>query len=124
MLFRSGIAGFTRNSSNSSSAKGSGATASPSASSTTVLTGANIVLSATSGNSWVSVSDSSGATQFSGQLSTGQKRAFRDSDYLDLVIGNAGVVDVEVNGKSSGRLGGNGQVIRARVTSEGITNTR
>jgi cytoskeletal protein RodZ len=124
LLVVAGIAGFTRNSSNSSSAKGSGATASPSASSATVLTGANIVLSATSGNSWVSVSDSSGATQFSGQLSTGQKRAFRDSDYLDLVIGNAGVVDVEVNGKSSGRLGGNGQVIRARVTSEGITNTR
>ena len=54
----------------------------------------------------------------------GQKRAFRDSDHLDLVIGNAGAVDVEINGKSSGRLGANGQVIRVRVNSEGITNTR
>ena len=119
-----GISGFARSSSNQTISAGNGATASPSASSSVALTGANIVLAATSGNSWISISDSSGATQFSGQLTMGQKRAFRDSDHLDLVIGNAGAVDVEINGKSSGRLGANGQVIRVRVNSEGITNTR
>lgn len=123
ILVVAGIAGFTRDTSKNSSPS-SPSSSKPSAGSTVALSGANLVLSALSGNSWISVSDSSGATQFSGQLLSGEKRAFRDDNYLDLVIGNAGAVSVEVNGKSSGALGAKGQVIRVRVNNQGITNTR
>lgn len=123
VLVVAGIVGFTRSPSENGS-QSSQSTATPSATSTVVLTGTNLVLSAVDGNSWISVGDSSGATQFSGQLLSGQKRAFRDDNYLDLVIGNAGAVSIEVNGKSSGALGAKGQVIRIRVNDQGITNTR
>jgi cytoskeletal protein RodZ len=64
------------------------------------------------GDSWVSVRDAAGRTVFSGLLSKGDARRFTDGKALRLTLGNAGAVQLTVNGKSLGSAGGNGQVVR------------
>ncbi|WP_460460450.1 DUF4115 domain-containing protein, partial [Angustibacter peucedani] len=66
------------------------------------------------GDSWVSVRDASGRTMFSGLLSKGDARRFRDGKALRLTLGNAGAVQLTVNGKPIGSAGGDGQVVRLR----------
>lgn len=63
-------------------------------------------------DSWVSVRDAAGRTVFSGLLSKGDARRFTDGKGLKLTLGNAGAVQLTVNGKPIGSAGGNGQVVR------------
>jgi cytoskeleton protein RodZ len=64
------------------------------------------------GDSWVSVRDAAGRTVFSGLLSKGDARRFTDGKGLRLTLGNAGAVQLTVNGKPLGSAGGNGEVVR------------
>lgn len=73
--------------------------------------GVKVVITATRATSWLFVSDSNGTTLFSGQISTGGSRSFSSSEQLNLRIGNAGGVDLVVNGKKLEPLGINGQVV-------------
>jgi len=66
------------------------------------------------GDSWVSVRDSSGKELFSGLLGKGDKRKFSDGQSLRLTLGNAGAVRLTVNGKSLGSAGSKGQVVRLK----------
>ena len=73
--------------------------------------GVAVALRAT-GDSWVSVRDASGRTMFTGLLSKGDARRFSDGHGLRLTLGNAGAVQLTVNGKSLGSAGGRGEVVR------------
>ena len=73
--------------------------------------GVEVVVTATRATSWLFVSDSNGTTLFSGQISTGGNRSFTSSEQLNLRIGNAGGVDLLVNGKKLEPLGIFGQVV-------------
>jgi cytoskeleton protein RodZ len=78
--------------------------------------GVTFVVEATNGSSWLSVRDANGTQLYQGILSQGQTRTFQDDTNLRVVIGNAGGVDITVNGKPLGRAGQPGAVVRFNLT--------
>jgi ribosomal protein S12 len=74
--------------------------------------GVEVRLKAVNGLSWVAVSDSTGTTQFSGRIRQGEERVFTDNQLLYLVIGNAGAINLTVNGEDIGVAGAVGEVLR------------
>ena len=73
--------------------------------------GVEVVINAVRAKSWLFVSDSSGRVLFSGQIPQGVTETFSSDAQLNLKIGNAGGVDVSVNGKKIDSLGVDGQVV-------------
>lgn len=51
------------------------------------------------GNSWISAKDGNGQLLFEGVLHEGDSETFTDDDRIDLVLGNAGAVQLHVNGR-------------------------
>jgi len=91
----------------------------PSPSATPVLSngaGVSLQVSAVRGKSWIFVSDSAGVTLFSGQLQQGESKSFSTSVALYIKVGDAGAIDLEVNGKKVPSLGGPGVVSEMRFT--------
>jgi hypothetical protein len=74
-------------------------------------TGVKVVINAARAKSWIFVSDAAGRTLFSGQMSMGASQVFTSDNRLDLKVGNAGGVDLEVNGKKLPAIGPNGAVV-------------
>ena len=74
-------------------------------------TGVEVVISATRAKSWLFVSDASGRTLFSGQISKGTTKTFTTDVSLNFKIGNAGGVDLVVNGKKVDSVGSDGEVV-------------
>ena len=74
-------------------------------------TGVSVVVSAVRAKSWLFVTDASGRTLFSGQVSTGSFLSFTTDTRLDLKVGNAGGVDLQVNGKKTASIGVDGAVV-------------
>ncbi|MFI6346269.1 helix-turn-helix domain-containing protein [Streptomyces sp. NPDC050560] len=58
-----------------------------------------VKLDAPDGRSWISVKDHNGQTLFDGLLQRGDSKTFQDSQKIDLVLGDAGALDLFVNGK-------------------------
>ena len=88
------------------------ASAQPSAqSSFSTGTGVSVIVSAVRAKSWLFVSDASGRTLFSGQVSAGSSLSFTTDTRLDLKVGNAGGVDLKVNGKKLASIGVDGAVV-------------
>ena len=73
--------------------------------------GVELVISATRAKSWLFVSDATGRTLFSGQMSRGSSKTFRTDVSLNVKIGNAGGVDLTVNGKKVDSIGVDGEVV-------------
>jgi cytoskeletal protein RodZ len=73
--------------------------------------GVEVVINAVRAKSWIFVSDSSGRVLFSGQIPQGVTKTFSTDTQLNLKIGNAGGVDLSVNGKKIDSLGIDGQVV-------------
>jgi cytoskeletal protein RodZ len=71
----------------------------------------SVVVTAVNGKTWVGVTDSNGNQIFSGQISQGQTQSFNDSQQLNVVVGNAGAVNLNVNGKDAGSPGALGEVV-------------
>ena len=82
-------------------------------------TGVSVSVIAVRGNSWLFVSDSNGTTLYSGQIRNAQKLNFSAMTRISLKVGNAGAVDVSVNGKAAQQIGGNGEVVSV---SYGVTS--
>ena len=74
-------------------------------------TGVSVSVTAVRGSSWLFVSDSNGTTLYSGQIRNGQKLNFSATTRISLKAGNAGAVDVSVNGKAAQQIGVEGQVV-------------
>lgn len=64
------------------------------------------------GDSWVEVRDAKGRTVYSGLLTKGDAKKFRDTSALRLTLGNAGGVELTVNGTPLGTAGRAGEVKR------------
>lgn len=58
-----------------------------------------VVVSAPDGRSWISAKDHSGRLLFDGLLKQGDSKTFQDSTKINLVLGDAGAIDLFVNGK-------------------------
>lgn len=73
--------------------------------------GVSVVITASRAKSWLFVSDASGTILFSGQVARGSTKEFSSSEQLNLKIGNAGGVDLVVNGESMESIGIDGEVV-------------
>ena len=89
--------------------------ASPSANSEPVevaMTGAIVVeITASRGKSWIFANDATGKTLFSGQIQLGSTRTIASDAIINLRVGNAGALDLTVNGKKMDSIGANGEVV-------------
>ena len=74
-------------------------------------TGVEVVINAARAKSWLFVSDASGRTLFSGQIPRGAVKVFSSDSQLNLKVGNAGGVDLKVNGKKVEAIGVDGEVV-------------
>jgi cytoskeletal protein RodZ len=73
--------------------------------------GVEVVINAVRAKSWLFVSDSTGRVLFSGQIPQGVTKTFSSDAQLNLKIGNAGGVELSVNGKKIDSVGADGQVV-------------
>ena len=86
--------------------------AEPSAESTfSTGTGVEVVIDAVRAKSWLFVSDDAGRVLFSGQVSRGSAKIFSSDSQLNFKVGNAGGVDLKVNGKKVPSIGVDGEVV-------------
>jgi cytoskeletal protein RodZ len=74
-------------------------------------TGVELIVTAARAKSWLFVSDAAGRTLFSGQIPQGGTKTFSTDVSLNLKIGNAGGVDLIVNGKEVESIGSDGEVV-------------
>ncbi|MEG3631148.1 helix-turn-helix domain-containing protein [Streptomyces poriticola] len=58
-----------------------------------------VQVSATDGPSWISAKDHNGRLLFDGLLKQGETKTFQDNSKIDLVLGDAGAIQLYVNGK-------------------------
>ncbi|WWR54920.1 RodZ domain-containing protein [Streptomyces sp. SCSIO 30461] len=58
-----------------------------------------VKVSAVSDKSWISAKSASGKLLFDGLLNEGDSKTFQDDERLDLILGNAGAIELFVNGK-------------------------
>lgn len=72
-------------------------------------------IAVTTGSSWIAVYID-GRKDFEGILVPGDKREFKGLERVFLHVGNAGVLQVNVNGKDFGILGQVGEVVRKEFT--------
>ncbi|SHK64500.1 protein of unknown function [Desulforamulus aeronauticus DSM 10349] len=77
--------------------------------------GVRVVLKVSDDPSWMRV-EADGNTIFSGTLEPGQMKDFQAEQRIFLHVGNAGAVEVSVNGKDLGRLGAVGKVEKKTFT--------
>uniref|UniRef100_A0AAU3GRG1 DUF4115 domain-containing protein n=1 Tax=Streptomyces sp. NBC_01401 TaxID=2903854 RepID=A0AAU3GRG1_9ACTN len=73
-------------------------------------------LSANSGKSWISAKDHNGRVLFDGLLAEGDSKTFQDKERVDLVLGDAGAIELFVNGKQVDDQFESGQVERLSYT--------
>ncbi|MEU6095964.1 helix-turn-helix domain-containing protein [Streptomyces sp. NPDC047079] len=75
-----------------------------------------VQVSAADGRSWISAKDHSGRTLFDGLLNKGDSQTFQDKEKIDLVLGDAGAIELYVNGKKIQDAFQPGQVERLTYT--------
>jgi cytoskeleton protein RodZ len=74
-------------------------------------TGVELIIYTARDRSWLFVSDAAGRTLFSGQMAQGTTKTFTTDVSLNIKIGNAGGVDLTVNGKKVDSIGVDGEVV-------------
>jgi len=84
--------------------------------------GVSLVVSGISGKSWIGIQDASGAQIFSGSIKVGEAKSFSEDQLLQVIIGNAAAVSLNVNGKEIGTPGGVGEVVRLSFTPDNSNN--
>jgi cytoskeletal protein RodZ len=73
--------------------------------------GVTVYLVASRGTTWLSATNENGEVLFSGQVRKGSSKTFTETKQVNLKVGNAGGVDISVNGKDVGSIGNNGDVV-------------
>ncbi|MER6980045.1 DUF4115 domain-containing protein, partial [Streptomyces carpinensis] len=58
-----------------------------------------VQVSAPNGRSWISAKDHNGRMLFDGLLNKGESKTFQDSTKINLILGDAGAIQLYVNGK-------------------------
>ncbi|MGW1809497.1 helix-turn-helix domain-containing protein [Streptomyces sp. NPDC002078] len=75
-----------------------------------------VQVSAPNGRSWISAKDHNGRMLFDGLLSKGESKTFQDSSKINLILGDAGAIELYVNGKKIDDNFQAGQVERLTYT--------
>ena len=71
----------------------------------------SVIITGINGATWVGVTDAAGNQVFSGRIIQGATQTFTDNQLLYFVIGNAGAVNLKVNGEDLGTPGAVGEVL-------------
>lgn len=79
--------------------------------------GIELVLNVTDDRCWMQI-DVDGETAFTGIASAGDVKEFRGQESIYIVLGNAGVVEVQVNGENLGTLAPRGNTYRNEFTAQ------
>ncbi|GDX23028.1 membrane protein [Actinomycetes bacterium] len=87
----------------------------------TKVSGVNLILTGVNGVSWVGIFDSSNNQIYSGRILRGESQVFTDNQSLYVVIGNAGAININLNGADLGLTGALGEVVRMQFTPTGST---
>jgi cytoskeletal protein RodZ len=91
----------------------------PSAAATPEITGGvRVELVASRGTSWLYATNENGEVLFSGQVRQGSSKSFSAAAQVNLRVGNAGGVDITVNGKDVGSIGANGDVVNLTYNAD------
>ena len=96
-------------------------TASPETTSTSTVSGpagVNIELVASRGATWLYVTNEDGKVLFSGLLRMGYSKNFIQPEQVNLRVGNAGGVDISVNGRDVGSIGANREVVNLTYNAD------
>jgi cytoskeletal protein RodZ len=96
-------------------------TASPETTRTSTVTGSagvNVEIVASRANSWLYATNEDGKVLFSGQVRKGLSKNFIQPQQVNLRVGNAGGVDISVNGKNVGSIGANGEVVNLTYNAD------
>ena len=75
-----------------------------------IVGGVNVELVASRGITWLYATNESGEVLFSGQVREGVTKTFNAAKQVNLRVGNAGAVDISVNGKDVGSIGADREV--------------
>ncbi|MEV6055073.1 RodZ domain-containing protein [Streptomyces sp. NPDC052107] len=75
-----------------------------------------VQVSAPNGRSWISAKDHNGQMLFDGLLNKGESKTFQDSSKINLILGDAGAIELYVNGKKIDDNFQPGQVERLTYT--------
>jgi cytoskeletal protein RodZ len=75
-----------------------------------------VKVTAEGGTSWIQAMDGNGKQLFQDSLKKGQSKTWTDDKKIKLIVGNAGAVQLFVNGKDLGAAGDKGQVVRLTYT--------
>jgi cytoskeleton protein RodZ len=70
-----------------------------------------IAITATRAKSYLLISDEAGLTLFDGQIAKGEEKIYTSTSELTLKVGDAGAIDLRVNGKVVPPIGTSGQVV-------------
>ena len=83
-----------------------------------VAGGVKVELAASRGTSWLYATNKSGKVLFSGQIRIGNSKVFYEAEQVNLRVGNAGGVDISVNGENVGSIGANGEVVNLTYNAD------
>lgn len=78
----------------------------------------SVELVASRGTTWLFATNENGETLFSGQIRKGNSKIFGESAQVNLRVGNAGGVDISVNGENVGSIGVNGEVVNLTYNAD------
>jgi cytoskeletal protein RodZ len=80
--------------------------------------GVTVELVASRGTTWLYATNENGKVLFSGQIRQGTSKSFSEAAQVNLRVGNAGGVDISVNGKDVGSIGANGDVVNLTYNAD------
>jgi cytoskeletal protein RodZ len=80
--------------------------------------GVNIELVASRGTTWLYATNEDGEVLFSGMIRMGSSKNFIQPEQVNLRVGNAGGVDISVNGENVGLVGANGEVVNLTYNAD------
>lgn len=96
-------------------------TASPETTSTSTVSGpagVNLEIVASRGTTWLYATNEDGKVLFSGMIRKGNSKNFIQPEQVNLRVGNAGGVDISVNGENVGSVGANGEVVNLTYNAD------
>ena len=83
-----------------------------------IVGGVNVELVASRGTTWLYATNENGEVLFSGQVRQGASKTFSAAKQVNLRVGNAGGVDISVNGKDVGSVGANREVVNLTYNAD------
>lgn len=81
--------------------------------------GVDVLIQAVGASSWVRATDINDVELFEGIIRDGQEQRVGSVEGVKLLLGNAGALNLTVNGQVLGKAGGNGEVVRVEFGPEG-----